>query len=61
MVIQILSSKKASGKSRMCVDYTDFNIAFPKDSYPFLNIDKRLDNLYGNLLMSLLDAYVGYN
>ena len=27
--------KKANGKWRMCVDFTDLNKACPKDSYPF--------------------------
>ena len=26
--------KKASGKCRICIDFTDLNRAFPKDSYP---------------------------
>jgi len=27
-------AKKANGKWRMCVDFTDLNKACPKDSYP---------------------------
>jgi len=27
--------KKANGKWRMCVDYTDLNKACPKDTYPY--------------------------
>ena len=31
--------KKSSGKWRMCVDFTDINRVFPKDSYPLPSID----------------------
>jgi len=31
--------KKANGKWRMCVDYTDLNKACPRDAYPLPNID----------------------
>ena len=30
----VVMVKKASGKWRMCVDFTDLNKACPKDSYP---------------------------
>ena len=36
---------KKGGKWRVCVDYTDFNEACPKDSFP-------LPHIYINLLMS---------
>ena len=31
--------KKANGKWKMCVDFTDLNKAFPKDSYSLPSID----------------------
>ena len=31
--------KKANGKCRMCVDFTNLNKACPKDSFPLLRID----------------------
>jgi len=35
----VVMVKKANGKWRMCVDYTDLNKACPKDSYPLPTID----------------------
>ena len=53
--------KKANGKWRMCVDFTDLNKACPKDSYPLPSIDALVDNALGCKLLSFLDAFSGYN
>ena len=53
--------KKASGKWRMCVDFTDLNNACPKDSYPLPSIDALVNNTSGCRLLSFLDAFSGYN
>ena len=53
--------KKASGKWRMCVDYTDLNKACPRDAYPLPNIDRLVDGATGNKMLSFLDAYSRYN
>ena len=34
-VANVVLVKKANGKYRMCIDYTDLNKACPKNSYPF--------------------------
>ena len=36
----VVMVKKANGKWRMCVDFTDLNKACPKDSYPLPHIDQ---------------------
>jgi len=53
--------KKANGKWRMCVDFTNLNKAFPKDSYSLPNIGALVDNVSGCRLLSFLDAFSGYN
>ena len=35
----VVMVKKANGKWRMCVDFTDLNKACPKDSFPLPRID----------------------
>nr|KYP73527.1 Transposon Ty3-I Gag-Pol polyprotein [Cajanus cajan] len=45
----------------MCVDYTDWNRACPKDSYPLPSIDRLVDGASGHALLSFLDAYSEYN
>jgi len=53
--------KKANGKWRMCVDFTDLNKACPKDSYPLPSIDALVDSASGCKVLSFLDAFSGYN
>ena len=53
--------KKANGKWRMCVDFTDLNKACPKVSYPLPSIDALVDNASGCGMLSFLDTFSGYN
>ena len=57
----VVMVKKASGKWRMCTDFTDLNKACPKDAYPLPNIDRLVDGASGHNFLSFLDAYSGYN
>ena len=41
----VVTVKKASGKWRMCVDFTDLNKACPKDSYPLPRVDVLVDSI----------------
>ncbi|KAL0404365.1 UNVERIFIED_CONTAM: Retrovirus-related Pol polyprotein from transposon gypsy [Sesamum radiatum] len=52
---------KASGKWRMCTDFTDLNKACPKDPYPLPRIDLLVDSTAGCALFSMMDAYQGYH
>ena len=53
--------KKANGKWRLCIDFTDINRACPKDSFPLPRIDLIVDATAGHELLSFMDAFSGYN
>ena len=57
----IVMIKKANGKGRMCVDFTDLNKACPKDSYPLPRVDILVDLIARHQLLSFMDAFFGYN
>ena len=44
----VVMVKKANGKWRMCVDFTDLNKACSKDSYPLPCIDQLADSIAGH-------------
>ena len=53
--------KKADGKWRMCVDFTDLNRVCPKDSYSLPLIDTLVDSTARHELLNFIDAFSGYN
>ena len=53
--------KKANGKWRLCIDFTDISKACPKDSFPLPRIDLIVDAIAGHELLSFMDAFSGYN
>jgi hypothetical protein len=57
----IIMVKKANGKWRMCIDFTDLNKACPKDKFSLPRIDSLVDAATSSELMSLLDCYSGYH
>ena len=52
---------KKGGKWRVCVDYTDFNEACPKDSFPLPYIDQIVNVAAGHEILSFLDAFSRYH
>ena len=57
----VVMVKKKNNKWRMCVDFTDLNKACPKDHFSLPRIDQLVDATSGHELLSLMDAYSGYN
>ena len=53
--------KKSNGKWRLCIDFTDVNLACSKDSFPLPRIDLIVDATAGHELISFMDAFSGYN
>ena len=53
--------KNKNGKWRVCIDFTNFNKACPKDSFPLPHIDRLVEATAGHELLSFMDAFSGYN
>ena len=60
-LVNIVLVKKANGKWRLCIEFTDVNKACPKDSFPLPRIDLIVDATAGHELLSFMDAFSGYN
>ena len=53
--------KKANGKWRLCINFTDINRACQKDSFPLPQINLIVDPITRHELLSFMDAFSGYN
>ena len=53
--------KKANGKWRLCIDFTDVNRACPKDSFPLPRINLIVDATAGHELLNFMDSFPCYN
>ena len=53
--------KKANGKWRMCVDFTNLNKVCPKDSFPLPRIGQLVDSTAEHKLLTFMDAFSRYN
>ena len=53
--------KKENGKWRICVDFTELNKAYPKDSYPLPRIDLLIDSTARHQFLNFMDAFSSYN
>ncbi|KAL5550984.1 hypothetical protein UlMin_001160 [Ulmus minor] len=60
-IANVVLVKKANGNWKVCVDFTDLNLACPKDSFPLPRIDQLVDATARHELLSFMDAYSGYN
>ena len=61
LLANIVMVKKANGKWRMYVDFTDLNKACPKDNYPLPRINILVVSIVRHQLLSFMDAFSGYN
>ena len=52
---------KKGSKWSVCVDYTDLNKVWPKDSFPLSQIDQIVDASIGHGMLSFLDAFSDYH
>ena len=57
----VVMVKKSNGKRRMCVDFTDLNNTYLKDSFPLPRIDQLIDSTVGHELLTFMDVFSGYN
>ena len=57
----IVIVKKANGKWMMCVNFTDLNRTYSKDSYSLPYIDLLVDLMARHQLLSFMNAFSGYN
>ena len=53
--------KKVYGKWQMCVDFTNLNKAYLKDSFLLLVINRLVDTSSGHKVLNFMDAFLGYN
>ena len=53
--------RKPNSELRTCMDFTELNKAFLKDSFQLPRIDQLVDATSRNQLLSFMDAYLGYN
>ena len=57
----VVMVKKASGKWRMCMDFTDLSKACLKDSYPLPRVYVLVDFTAQHQLLCFMDAFSSYN
>lgn len=52
--------RKASGKWKICIDFTGINLTCPMDFFLLLNIDKFIDHPSRYKTLSFIDTYLRY-
>ena len=57
----VIMVKIANGKWRICVNFTNLNGAYPKDSFPLPRIDQLVDSTVGHKLLTFMDAFFRHN
>ena len=57
----IVPIKKKNRHIRCCVDFRNFNRAYPKDEFPLSNMDLLIYSAVGSAMFSFMDGFSGYN
>ena len=57
----VVMVRKTNRKWRMCVDFTNLNNAYPKDSFPLPRIDQLEDSTAEHKLLTFMDTFFRYN
>lgn len=57
----VLVKKKNTIQIRICIEYRDLNAAFPNDEFSLTNMDIMIDSTLGQVLISFMDGFSGYN
>ena len=60
-LVNVVMVKESNSKWRMCVEFTDLNKVYLKDSFPLSRIDQLVDSTAGHKLLSFMDAFSRYN
>lgn len=53
--------KRHDGTWRMCINYSYLNKACPKDCYPLLEIDQKVESMHGFHWKCFIGAHKGYH
>lgn len=53
--------KKYNDKWKVCIDFSNVNLACPKDDFSLPKIEQLVDSTTGHELLSFMDAYSGYD
>lgn len=53
--------QKNTGENRLCIDFSNLNLASQKDNYPLPSLDEVFQIVNGSKMMSFLDEYLGFN
>lgn len=55
-ISNLVVMRKKNEKWRVCIDFTDLNKAYPKDSFPLLRIDHLVDSAAEHERLTFLDV-----
>lgn len=58
---KVVLVRNANNKWRMCMDFTDLNVAYHKDPHPLSGIYRLIKGSSSYRILHFIDAYSGYN